>query len=185
MNNFLKFFIKKISNIEFKLFFFNEIFQSVYFFINYIPGSFGVLCRGFFIKIFLKKSKGLPLLQTNIAIQYPENMTIGSNFGCNSNCYINAIGGINFGNNVLIGPNVIISSGKHPIDGKEKTIFERPTELKTIIIGNDVWIGGNSSILPGIKIANGTVVGANSVITADTEPYTVYAGNPARKIRSR
>ena len=52
-------------------------------------------------------------------------------------------------------------------------------------IGNDVWIGMNAMILSGVKIGDGAVVGAGSVVTKDVEPYAVVAGNPAREIRKR
>ena len=53
------------------------------------------------------------------------------------------------------------------------------------VIGNDVWIGQNAVILPGVKIGDGAIVGANSVLGSDVEPYTIVAGNPAKPIRKR
>lgn len=53
------------------------------------------------------------------------------------------------------------------------------------IIGNDVWIGQNATILPGVHIGDGAIIGANSVVGSDVEPYTIFAGNPARLIRKR
>ncbi|MBO7520219.1 MAG: CatB-related O-acetyltransferase, partial [Clostridia bacterium] len=53
------------------------------------------------------------------------------------------------------------------------------------VIGNDVWIGQNAVILPGVNIGDGAIIGANSVVGSDVEPYTVVAGNPARMIRKR
>ena len=53
------------------------------------------------------------------------------------------------------------------------------------IIANDVWIGQNSVILPGVKIGDGAIIGANSVVGCDVEPYRIIAGNPAREIRKR
>ena len=53
------------------------------------------------------------------------------------------------------------------------------------VIGNDVWIGQNATILPGVHIGDGAIVGANSVVGSDVEPYTIVAGNPARPIRKR
>jgi virginiamycin A acetyltransferase len=53
------------------------------------------------------------------------------------------------------------------------------------IIGNDVWIGQNSVILPGVKIGDGAIIGMGSVVGSDVEPYTIVAGNPARMIRKR
>ena len=53
------------------------------------------------------------------------------------------------------------------------------------VIGNDVWIGQNAVILPGVKIGDGAIIGANSVVGCDVKPYTIVAGNPAREIRKR
>ena len=53
------------------------------------------------------------------------------------------------------------------------------------IIGNDVWIGQNATILPGVHIGDGAIIGANSVIGSDVNPYTIVVGNPARPIRKR
>jgi acetyltransferase-like isoleucine patch superfamily enzyme len=55
----------------------------------------------------------------------------------------------------------------------------------TPVIGNDVWIGTKAVIMPGVHIADGCIIGAGAVVTRDTEPYTIYGGVPARKIRSR
>ena len=59
-----------------------------------------------------------------------------------------------------------------------------PTKGDTIV-GNDVWIGYNSTIMPGIKIGDGAIIAANSTITKDVEPYTIVGGNPAKEIRKR
>lgn len=53
------------------------------------------------------------------------------------------------------------------------------------VVGNDVWIGQNSTILPGVHIGDGAIIGLNSVVSKDVEPYTVVAGNPVRFIRKR
>ncbi len=53
------------------------------------------------------------------------------------------------------------------------------------VIGNDVWIGQNSTILPGVKIGDGAIIGTKSVVGSDVEPYSIVAGNPAKIIRKR
>ncbi len=53
------------------------------------------------------------------------------------------------------------------------------------VIGNDVWIGQNAVILPGVKIGDGAIIGANSVVGSDVDPYSIVVGNPAKKIRNR
>ncbi|MBO4327324.1 MAG: CatB-related O-acetyltransferase [Clostridia bacterium] len=67
----------------------------------------------------------------------------------------------------------------------------QPPELSDLpirgdtVVGNDVWIGQNALILPGVHIADGAIIGANSVVGSDVEPYTIVAGNPARPLRKR
>lgn len=64
------------------------------------------------------------------------------------------------------------------------SLSEMPLKGDTIV-GNDVWIGQNTTILPGVKIGDGVIIGANSVVGSDVPPYTIIAGNPAKKIRKR
>lgn len=63
-------------------------------------------------------------------------------------------------------------------------MFEMPLKGDTVV-GNDVWIGQNATILPGVRIGDGAIIGANSTVGSDVEPYTIVAGNPVRVIRKR
>jgi acetyltransferase-like isoleucine patch superfamily enzyme len=90
--------------------------------------------------------------------------------------------------NTMIGPNVIISdSDFHCIEPKfrmpnqKKACFEMD---KDIIIEENVWIGMNTVILKGVKIGKNSIVGAGSIVTKDIDENSIYAGNPARKIRN-
>ena len=89
------------------------------------------------------------------------------------------------GNDVLIGANVTISSGKHEIEGREASVFSRPAQPMPISFGSDIWIGAGASVLPGLDIADGTVIGANAVVTKNTQPFAVMVGIPARVNRFR
>ena len=150
-----------------------------------IPTTLGVFIRGILAKMFFKKCTGFAWLQPRIILVHTDRMVVGTNFGVNSGSYINGIGGLEIGNYVLIGSNVTISSGKHPIEGKDIPVFTRPTILQKIVIEDDVWIGAGAVIMPGITIAKGTVIGANSVVTKDTLPYSIVAGVPAKTLRFR
>jgi len=86
---------------------------------------------------------------------HSERIVAGTHFGINSGTYINGVGGIQFGNHVLIGSNVTISSGVHPIEGVTPPIFSRRTTPKKIVINDDVWIGAGAVIMPGITLAKG------------------------------
>ncbi len=72
-------------------------------------------------------------------------------------------------------------------DGFEQDVpplCEMPVKGDTVV-GNDVWIGQNSTIMPGVRVGDGAIIGANSVVASDVEPYTIVVGNPAKPIRKR
>ncbi|KAH8198510.1 hypothetical protein TruAng_007344 [Truncatella angustata] len=91
---------------------------------------------------------------------------------------------ITVGSRTLIGPNCSFYSGTHPIDPTIRNGTKGPESGKPITIGEDCWFGGNATVLPGVTIGKGSVIGAGSVVTKDVPEYSVVAGNPARKIRS-
>lgn len=93
---------------------------------------------------------------------------------------------VQVGNDVMIGPNVIIAGGYHGSDRSGiPMVFQKGKSKGPIIIGNDVWLGGNSVVLSDITIGDGVIVGAGSVVTEDIPEYAIVAGNPARIIKYR
>ena len=109
--------------------------------------------------------------------------------GCNIGAYshITCCNKITIGNNLLTGKRVTISDNNHGSTDKE-CLQEAPMRRRIIskgavVIGENVWIGDGAVVLGGVNIGDGVVVGANSVVTKDIEPYCVVAGNPARIIR--
>lgn len=66
-----------------------------------------------------------------------------------------------------------------------KEMFEEAPDKGDIVVGNDVWIGLEATIMPGVKIGDGAIIGAKSLVTRDVKPYTVVAGNPAKTIKKR
>lgn len=120
-------------------------------------------------------------MEPNFFCDYGWNIEIGSNFYSNHNLTIIDVCNVSIGDNVLLGPNVILSTAAHPIDPIER----RKTEYGApISIGNDVWIGGNVTILPGVKIGHNCVVGAGSVVTKNVPNNSVAVGSPCRVTRS-
>lgn len=117
-----------------------------------------------------------------------EIISIGS--GCNFGAFnhITAINHIEIGNNCLTGKWVTISDNSH--GGTDKSDLELPpldrevVSKGSVIIGNNVWIGDKATILAGVHIGDGVVVGANSVVTKDVPAYSVVVGNPAKIIKT-
>ena len=115
------------------------------------------------------------VLQAN-KIEY-GNFT-GKSFAVAQSLYLQGGNGINFGANVLIGPKVSIISANHDFNNKEEWKKDNP-----IIIGNNVWIGANVVIFPGVTIGDNVIVGANSVVSKSFESNVVICGNPAKIIK--
>ncbi len=110
-----------------------------------------------------------------------KNIFIGNDFTGNINLTILDIREVYIGNHVMIGPNTLITTVTHPLSPKLRrnyTAFAKP-----IRIGNDVWIGGNVTILPGVTIGNNVVVAAGAVVNKDVPDNSLVAGVPAKLIR--
>lgn len=116
---------------------------------------------------------------------YPQNISIGYNLFINRDVFIVAPEKITIGDNVLIGPSVMINSGSHYYKDASKLIRNQGHKLLPIIIEDDVWIGAHVTILPGVTLGKGSVVGAGAVVTKSVEPYAVVAGVPAKVITKR
>lgn len=109
------------------------------------------------------------------------NLVIGSNTRVGIGNTI--IGPVTISDNVNIGQNVTISGLNHNYEDPSKTISEQGVSTMPIKIENDVWIGANSVVLPGVQIGNHSVIGAGSIINKDIPPYSVAVGNPARIVK--
>ena len=121
----------------------------------------------------------------NVSFSYPQNIEIGYNLFLNRGTFITAPIKISIGDNVLIGPYVVITSGSHHFEDANTIIRNQGHKLLPITIEDDVWIGSHAIILPGVIIGKGAVVAANAVVKKSVEPYTVVAGIPAKEIRRR
>ena len=141
--------------------------------------------RGRIISKFMKSCGKEFLAQPFAHIEHISNLTCGDRVSMNRGVWINAFGGITIGNDVLIGPYTIIHSANHLIPNREKKVRGGGHEKKPVSIGSDVWIGARATILPGINIGDGAVIGACSVVTHNVEPYAIVVGNPAKVIRYR
>lgn len=139
-------------------------------------------------KLFGRAGKNLRIYPP-IHVDFGINIFTGDNVFINQNCTFLDNNTITIGERVLIAPDVRIYAGDHPINGKDRYIdlgdgnARIVSSSKPVTIGDDVWIGGGSIILPGVTIGNNVVVGAGSVVTRDIPDNVVVAGNPAKIIK--
>jgi acetyltransferase-like isoleucine patch superfamily enzyme len=118
-------------------------------------------------------------------LTYKAKITIGSFNSIHPYVSITGPGNINIGSYVRIAPGAVIVAGSHVFEDSSKPIHNQGMRSKGIIIEDDVWIGAKATILDGVTIAKGTVVGTNAVVTKSTKPYEIYVGVPAKSIGKR
>ena len=107
---------------------------------------------------------------------FGANITVGKNVFFNTGCSFQDRGGISIGDGSMIGMNVVIATLNHGLD----LVTRNTTFPSQVVIGKNVWIGSNATILPGVTIGNNSVVAAGAVVTKDVPEDTVVAGVPAR-----
>lgn len=118
---------------------------------------------------------------------YKKKIRVGDDVYIGKGAYISATEGLHIGNGVAIGPEVMIMGGDHKFDvaGKKMHQLKSGGENRVITIEDDVWIGGRVTILKGVTVGEGAIIGAGAIVTRNVSPYSIYAGNPARRIGVR
>ena len=112
-------------------------------------------------------------------IDYGKPVTIGEDCFIQQCCTFFGRCGITLGNGVFIGPKCNLITINHDVDPENRSAtYGRP-----IVIEDKVWLGINVTVLPGVHIGYGSIVGANSVVTRDVPPMTIVAGSPAKVIK--
>lgn len=132
------------------------------------------------VKELLGKSNGA-FINPPFYCDYGTHIETGKNFFANYNCTILDVAKVKIGDNCQLAPNVAIYTAGHPVHPETRnTMYEYGIE---VVIGDNVWIGGNSVICPGVHIGSNTVIGAGSVVTKDIPDWCIAAGNPCKVIR--
>ena len=109
-----------------------------------------------------------------------KGIKIGNNFGCGDYCFFGAAGGIQIGNDVIMGQNVRFHSENHYFNDIDIPIRSQGVYHQGIKIGNNCWIGAGVVILDGVQIGDGCVIGANTLVNKDIPPYSIAVGNPVK-----
>lgn len=147
------------------------------------------------LKKMLGSLAGAPYyVATPITIHYGFNTYVGKHFLINYNCVIQDAGRIDIGDNVMIGPNVLITTELHPLCAEQRNAHPDPKGYlsnglgndeytKPVKIGNSVWLCSNVTVCPGVTIGDNSVIGAGSVVTRDIPPNVFACGVPCRVVR--
>lgn len=153
-------------------------FTNVLFFINPLNPISGIkvlLLRWFGAKI----GKGV-VIKPSVNIKYPWRLKIGDYTWIGENVWIDNLANVTIGSNVCISQGAMILCGNH---NYKKTTFD--LIIGDITLEDGSWVGAQSVVCPGVTLHSHSVLGVNSVANHDLEPYSIYQGNPAQKIRSR
>ncbi len=135
---------------------------------------------GRIVKELLGKSEGA-FINPPFYCDYGTHIEVGKNFFANYNCTILDVAKVRIGDNCQMAPNVAIYTAGHPVHPDTRnTAYEYGIE---VTLGDNVWIGGNTVVCPGVHIGSNTVIGAGSVVTKDIPDWVVAAGNPCRVLR--
>ncbi|AHF15205.1 sugar O-acetyltransferase [Niabella soli] len=129
----------------------------------------------------IKKTKQHFVIEQPFWCDYGYNIELGENFYSNHNLIILDGAKVTFGDNVFIGPNCGFYTAGHPVNIEQRN--EGLEYAQPITIGNNVWLGGNAVVMPGVTIGDNTIIGAGSVVTKPIPGNVVAVGNPCRILK--
>lgn len=162
--------------------FLEEVFSP---FLEFLPFLIGSPFRWLFLKVVARRVGREIFIAQRVSVRHAYNLEMGHHVGINQDCILHCRGAVTIGNHVYFGQRVIVNTGDHHYADASRTIWEQGAFYRPVKIGNDVFLGMGAIVMPGVTIADGTVVAAGAVVTKDTEPYTVVGGIPARVISRR
>ena len=130
-------------------------------------------------------SEGVSVSDGVIIIPYGGTIEIEPNAYIGPYCILYGHGGLSIGRNTMIGPHTVVVPANHGFGSVDVPMNVQPLTQKGISIGEDVWIGSGCTVLDGVRIGNGAVIGAGSVVSKDIDPYAIAYGIPAAVVRTR
>lgn len=120
------------------------------------------------------------VLKPSISVKYPWNLEIGDYSWIGEHAWLDSLAPIRIGKNACISQGVYFCTGNHDWSDPAFGLIVKP-----IAVEDGAWVGARATVLPGVTVASHSIIAAGSVISRDTEPYMIYAGNPGVKIKER
>jgi putative colanic acid biosynthesis acetyltransferase WcaF len=162
----------------------SSIKRGIWYFVNIFFFKTGLFpfysLKIFLLKLFSAKvGKGV-CIKPFVNIKYPWLLEIGNNVWIGENVWIDNLGKITIGNNVCISQGALLLCGNHDYS---KTSFD--LIIKPIVLEDGVWVGAQCTVFGGVVCASHSVFSAGSFVKSSSEPYAIYSGNPAVKIKTR
>lgn len=147
-----------------------------------IPLGLGNRLRALFLRYFLEEIGAHTIFYSGLHIANPEKLSVGSNCTFARRLFITAGGGVRIGDWVGCGPDVKIWSVNHRFDDPDRPWQLQGWDRKPVTIEDDVWLGANVFVMPGVTIGRGAIVSASTVVARSVPPYAIVAGNPGRVV---
>lgn len=150
-----------------------------------VPGwRLGYALRRYLVRRIFKRCGKDVIIKHKAYFGTGEHIEIGDNSQIGHNAHVP--NDLIIGNDVIMGPDVVIWSVAHEFSRTDIPIrLQGATPRRPVVIGDDVWLGLRSTIMPGVRIGSHAIIGASAVVTKDVPPYAIVAGVPARVIRYR
>lgn len=165
-------------------------YMFYYAFISHIPNSkywkgFNTIRVWYLVNVMkiMKKKTPLTRFQKGVYLASPGRVTIGEGCQINEFAYLQ---GAEIGNHVMIAPHVTLLSNNHIHYRTDiPMVMQGETKGEKVIIEDDVWLGRNVVVMPGVRIGKGSICAAGAIVTKDVMPYSIVGGVPAKLIRKR
>lgn len=155
--------------------------NSLYNFYAFSVGRFRALLWSIFVK---RMGRNVYFLN-GVVLASPYGVEIGNDVSINYGTHLSGAGGLKLGNYVNIGPNCQILTSQHRFDRMDFPMSKQGITTGEVVIEDDVWLGANVVVLPGVRIRRGAIVGANAVVTKEVPAFAIVGGVPAKIIRFR
>ncbi|MEM6334240.1 MAG: DapH/DapD/GlmU-related protein [Planctomycetota bacterium] len=136
--------------------------------------------RNALLRRFGARLEGLPFVSQTAVVRIPWHLTMHDRACLGEHAEVYNLGPVTIGARATVAQHVYLCAGTHDF-----AVEHLPLVTAPIVIGADAFIGAKAIVLPGVTIGEGCIVGAGSVVTKDTKPWHIYAGNPARPIKER